>query len=387
METQHPDSSHRLGSDASTEVGTDNPADAARQALESATTDSGLSTTRSVTEDSVFAYLPSDMTGPAPEPLTRFSMEHWLWLARTFPEQVPPAPVELAPFPEQVHSDAQLRSDLDSWDYLDQSGSPTAEVEEMLRAIATPALKAWGQVRFPRNTFTSHLDLPTEAMGWGLAAETTVVPRVPVLISWNPEVVYMVTSDREGLVVMAATPSTPDVDNTAVVASDLAAGLIAVVDPQHAWKVAPKRRIRLPEALLDQVAEDEVLGKSGDATTPGTSAEQTLARLRRVVGDHPSSRGYADSLRVFAELLSWRVEAFAQLVVTLGNNEGTQSITSSKAVSVILANTSAGDPGSFIAYPDTQGRDGIVAYDRFEHPALTDAFARLLRATLAGFHV
>jgi hypothetical protein len=306
----------------------------------------------------LFDWLPADQIPRAQTPVTRFSIEHWLYLARRFPGRVPEAPTELSPFPAGLHSDLQLATQLREWGYTGGDEGPTPELTELLTAVTSAPQKLWGQVRFPQAAFTSHLDLPPEALAWGLSPDTTVVPRVPFLVARNGEVVYLLTSAEEGLtVVAAAAGDDPD--------EDFATALLAVTDPDQQWRPAPFRRTALDAktaAVLDAVPE---LGTDASTLRQARTAAETAL-------DGALDRATRDVV----DLLAGEVTAIAQAVLT-GPGPAGEAATTRESVGMVMAHDDSGNPISFTVSPRRWAGADQVVFDTCTVPVIASAVSRL----------
>lgn len=354
------------------------PTDTATDADVAGTVDAEVQRYGTAATGTVFDHLPDDLQIAPPAPVTRFSIEHWLHLARVHDTKIPPAPVQLAPFPAALHSDTELREQLVDWGYVEQ-GEPTAALIEMLSAIANPEVMFWGQVRFPGQAFTTRLDLPPEAIGWGIDAEQEVVPRTPFLIAWNTDVVYLVTSHEEGLVVAAAQPSTDDPTNRAAIGRDLAIAWGAILDPAGQWPSAPIGCTRLPRGLLDEMAGSPLLGYRPDVVGP----EAARNVVDHLIASDPGQRfaAHKDHARRVVELIVCDEVAAAQGLVSARSARKGETVTSGNAVSLRLINTSENESQSYLVSPEKWGRDDIVVFDRSDAETVAKSIAGLIEVT------
>lgn len=188
------------------------------------------------------------------QPLTLFSVEHWLYLAQT--GRATDVPDKLAPFPLPLHSAEELEHDLRTWGLVTGDGELTQELSDLLDTLSFDHDAAvWGVTMFPRDAWVFDLDASV-AKEYGMQPRRDVVPRVPVLVvhSRSRGEVVSVISTQAGMVMNRV-----DVDARADSAGVLADELMAVLNPSGVWGALsiPTLRMSLDDvtSLRDVIVE------------------------------------------------------------------------------------------------------------------------------------
>lgn len=292
--------------------------------------------------------------------LTRFTIEHWLYLH--LHAGVSPPPTELAPFPLMVHSDEQLRRNLDQWELVDDVGRPVAELVEMIERLTVYDTAVWGHVRFPLRAHTRTYDIPSGAEEWGMEGERLIVPRVPFLITRSEKGLTIATSSQDELLVAPA-PLTDEVD-------DFADALWAVLDPERKWTPLAIPQVRVPREMVDELAEDESV--SSLAATP--ERQHLVERMVAAAEEHGVTNDTAVRL---AEVVAAQPAAMCQFLTTITDSAGIKRTPKSSAGSVIF--TAGDEPTVFITHPerDYAGYPSVV-YRSGDDDGMTGAVSAML---------
>lgn len=298
---------------------------------------------------------------------TAFTMEHWLYLSRTYPEFPEPA-YELAPFPMALRTDKVLRDQLTEWGYITPNG-PTDEIVELLTGLSRAPIKMWGQVRFPQQRHERILDLPTEAKGWGLEKSTTVTPRIPFLIARHDDVILAATSHPDALTIAAYQAS-------ASTAADLAYALGQITDPESLWSPAAMSTVMAPRGFVDSVASLSELSYG--------SPELTERERRQLIHDAADGFDYTDSAQsMLVDLLARPTRAIAQALVTVNDGSGD---TTDKKTCVSLVFTDTDDehktPEKVVAYPTRRRGREYICYASATDTAVQQAIERAVNRTV-----
>lgn len=267
------------------------------------------------------------MPGKAMEPPQRFGMEHFMYLAAQ--GLVSGLPRELVPLPVPMHSGAVLGAQLREWDIIDANGNLDPEAENLFGVLLGDYDEAlYGQVRFPGRATMRVFDIPVEAEDWGLPSQTTVVPRHPLFLTRSPRQIVTAVSSSDALSVNVRAPGARRDD-------DLAAEVLATLDPSGVWGPREMARVRAPRKVIDKIAADPLVGQFSEASTD--KAREKI--INEIVAESGMSRHTSTAL---IELFSAPVAAITQLIAVERTSTGRVESRSSALSVLMLADETGG---------------------------------------------
>lgn len=226
------------------------------------------------------------------EPLTMFSLEHWLVLYTH--GLAPQPPYLLAPFPAQIHTQTELMGNLAEWELL-KGTALDADLDYILNALASEHTNIIaGKLMLPQRAHERVVIYEGVLSESGAPEETTMMeqPTYPFIIvkTYDGRIISALSMDK-GLTINVA----PIGERT--YAEAFADELAAMFDPEGAWKPATIRTIHVPASAA---TDPEVVNLgSGDRDT-ARQARQDLVERHVVHGDTIDALAAVNALDKFA---------------------------------------------------------------------------------------
>lgn len=226
------------------------------------------------------------------EPLTMFSLEHWLVLYTH--GLAPQPPYLLAPFPAQIHTQTELMDNLAEWELL-KGTALDEDLDYILNALASEHTNIIaGKLMLPQRAHERVVIYEGVLSESGAPEETTMMeqPTYPFIIvkTYDGRIISALSMDK-GLTINVA----PIGERT--YAEAFADELAAMFDPEGAWKPATIRTIHVPASAA---TDPEVVNLgSGDGDT-ARQARQDLVERHVVHGDTIDALAAVNALDKFA---------------------------------------------------------------------------------------
>ena len=181
------------------------------------------------------------------EPLEMFSMEHWFVLYAL--GMAPEPPLQLSPFPMQVHSEDELMNNLADWELIkgDMVDADLLYILESLSYGYTHAI--FGTMTLPQRAQERTLVIPGDVMGTGRDVEEQYAEQ--------PTYPYMIVKTFEDVIISAVSMETGITFNVSEYTEDnyaeaFARELAMIVDAGETWSPATVASIHVPkEAGVD----------------------------------------------------------------------------------------------------------------------------------------
>lgn len=181
------------------------------------------------------------------EPLQMFSMEHWIVLYAK--GMAPEPPLQLSPFPLQVHSEDELMNNLAEWELI-KGTMVDADLLYILESLSYGYTHAiFGAMTLPQRAQERTLVIPGDVMGTGRDTEEQYVEQ--------PTYPYMIVKTFEDVIISAVSMETGITFNVSEYTEDnyaeaFARELAMIVDAEGTWPAATVASIHVPkEAAVD----------------------------------------------------------------------------------------------------------------------------------------
>lgn len=272
------------------------------------------------------------------EPLTMFSLEHWLVLYTH--GLAPQPPYLLAPFPAQIHTQTELMGNLAEWELL-KGTALDADLDYILNALASEHTNIIaGKLMLPQRAHERVVIYEGVLSESGAPEETTMMeqPTYPFIIvkTYDGRIISALSMDK-GLTINVA----PIGKRT--YAEAFADELAAMFDPDGVWKPATIRTIHVPASAA---TDPEVVNLgSGDGDT-ARQARQDLVERHVVHGDTIDALAAVNALDKFA-LVTFTPIIKLQDDSIYAHPEGSGSL--------VLASKDGAVPRAYVTAPEVDG--------------------------------
>lgn len=272
------------------------------------------------------------------EPLTMFSLEHWLVLYTN--GLAPQPPYLLAPFPAQIHSQDELMENLAEWELL-RGTEVDADLDYILRALTSEHTNIIaGKLMLPQRAHERVVVYEGVLSESGRPEETTTVeqPTYPFIIvkTYDGRIISALSMDK-GLTVNV----TPVGGRT--YAEAFADELASMFDPEGEWEPASVRTIHVPTAAA---SDPEVVNLGSEDHDTARRARQHLVDTHVVHGDT------VDALASINAMDKLAVVSFTPIIrlqddTIYANPDGSGTL--------VLASRDGGVPRAFVTAPEVDG--------------------------------
>lgn len=220
---------------------------------------------RELTNEPMFPVVIDDV-----EPLTMFSLEHWLVLYTH--GLAPQPPYLMSPFPAQVHTQTELLDNLADWGLL-KDGKVDEDLDYILNALASEHTHVvFGHLILPQRTHERSVVYEGVLSATGRPEETTMIeqPTYPfMVVKTYDDRIISALSMEQGLTVNAS------LAGNRTYAEAFADELVAMIDPESTWSAAEFSSMHVP---ADAATDPMIV----DLTSPD---EDTAAKARKKLSD------------------------------------------------------------------------------------------------------
>lgn len=299
------------------------------------------------------------------EPLTMFSLEHWLVLYTH--GLAPQPPYLLAPFPAQIHTQTELMDNLVEWGLL-KGTTLDADLDYILRALTSEHTNIIaGQLILPQRAHERTVIYEGVLSETGKPEETTMVeqPTYPFIIvkTYDGRIISALSMDK-GLTINAS------LIGERTYAEAFADELAAMFDPQGVWEPATIRTLHVPTAAATDPLVVNLVSEDRDTAR---QARQQLVDKHVV---------HADTIDALADVNAMDKLVMVTFTPIIKLKDETLYANPDGAGTWVLASKDGAIPRSYVSAPevDNNGRE-IYLYAPYSPTALLRAVESAYKTT------
>lgn len=274
------------------------------------------------------------------EPLTMFSLEHWLVLYTN--GLAPQPPYLLAPFPAQIHTQSELMDNLAEWGLL-KGTALDADLDYILRALTSEHTNIIaGQLTLPQRAHERFVVYEGVLSETGKPEETSMIeqPTYPYIIAktYDGRIISALSMDK-GLTINASLIG----DRT--YAEAFADELAVMFDPNATWEPATIRNMHVPAAAA---TDPMVVNLASDDKDTANQARAHLSETHAV---------HTDTIDALADINAMDKLAVVTFTPIIKFKDDTIYANPEGSGTWVLASKDGALPRSYVTAPEVDGNN------------------------------
>lgn len=288
------------------------------------------------------------------EPLTMFSLEHWLVLYTH--GLAPQPPYLLAPFPAQIHTQTELMENLAEWGLL-KGTALDADLDYILRALTSEHTNiVAGQLTLPQRAHERSVVYEGVLSETGKPEETSMIeqPTYPFIIvkTYDGRIISALSMDK-GLTINAS------LIGNRTYAEAFADELAAMFDPNGTWEPATIRNVHVPASAA---TDPMVVNLASEDRDTANQARQHLSDTHVV---HP------DTIDALADINAMDKLAVVTFMPIIKLRDESIYANPQGAGTWVLVSKDGAPPRSFVTAPEVDGNNReTYLYAPYSHASL-----------------